>query len=109
MANRIKTGGRSKGTPNKNTVELREKFTLLLESNFEKLQKDINALEPKERIKILLDLSKFVVPTLKATDLSFDSDITISFDESKDYSNYSTDDLLLLDEIAKKYEQKRID
>jgi len=109
MANRIKTGGRTKGTPNKNTVELREKFTLLLESNFEKLQKDINALEPKDRVKTLLDVAKFVVPTLKATDLSIDSDVTISFDEAIDYSNYSTDDLILLDEIAKKYEQKRID
>ena len=109
MATGTKTGGRSKGTPNKVKNELREKFTLLLEDNFEKLQSDIDALEPKDRIKTILELSKFVVPTLKATDLSIDSDVTISFDEAIDYTKYSTEDLEALNEIAKKYEQKGID
>src|SRR3972149_5572625 len=63
MATGSKTGGRSKGTPNKNTVELREKFTLLLENNFDK---------PKDRVKTLLDVAKFVVPTLKAIEVKND-------------------------------------
>ena len=33
------------------------------------LENDIKELEPKDRIKAILDLSKFVLPTLKATDL----------------------------------------
>jgi hypothetical protein len=72
MATGIKTGGRSKGTPNKNTTELREKFTLLLENNFNKLQTDIDLLEPKDRVKTLLDVAKFVVPTLKAIEVKND-------------------------------------
>jgi hypothetical protein len=72
MATGNKTGGRSKGTPNKNTVELREKFTLLLENNFDKLQTDIDLLEPKDRVKTLLDVAKFVVPTLKAIEVKND-------------------------------------
>lgn len=74
MALRKKTGGRDKGTLNKTTAELREKFTLLIESNFNKLQTDIDLLEPKDRIKTILELTKFVIPTLKATDLTVESE-----------------------------------
>ena len=74
MALRKKTGGRDKGTLNKTTAELREKFTLLIESNFDKLQTDIDLLEPKDRIKTILELAKFVIPTLKATDLTLESE-----------------------------------
>jgi hypothetical protein len=73
MAKGIKTGGRTAGTPNKVTNELRLKFTLLLEDNIDKLQSDIDLLEPKERLKTLIEISKFVIPTLKATDLKINS------------------------------------
>jgi len=74
MATGLKTGGRTKGTPNTATKELREKFTLLLENNFDKLQEDIDLLEPKERVKTLLELSKFVIPTLRSTELKTDNE-----------------------------------
>ena len=84
-----KFGGRTKGTSNKTTTELREKFSLLIENNFDKLQQDIDLLEPKERVKTILELARFVVPTLKATELTTDSNnsfqpITITFVDSKD-------------------------
>lgn len=72
MIQRKKTGGRTKGTPNKATAELRERFTLLLESNFDTIQSDLNTLEPKDRIKTLLEISKFVIPTLKAVENSIE-------------------------------------
>lgn len=74
MALGKKTGGRDKGTLNKTTAEIREKFTLLIECNFNKLQTDIDLLEPKDRIKTILELAKFVLPTLKATDLTLESE-----------------------------------
>ena len=72
MANNIgqKFGGRNKGTPNRNTDEIRQNFQLLIENNLTTLENDIKELEPKDRIKAILDLSKFVLPTLKATELS---------------------------------------
>ena len=70
MATGIKTGGRTKGVVNKTTSELRERFTLLIDNNFDKLQTDIDLLEPKDRIRVILELAKFVVPTLKATELT---------------------------------------
>jgi hypothetical protein len=78
-----KFGGRAKGTPNKATAELRERFTSLLESNFETIQNDLNSLEPKDRIKTLLEISKFVIPTLKAVDNSIqlsNEDLKFDFD-----------------------------
>jgi hypothetical protein len=80
MTQRKKTGGRAKGTPNKTTTELRERFTSLLESNIDTIQNDLNTLEPKDRIKTLLEISKFVIPTLKAVENKIDFDEDLRFD-----------------------------
>lgn len=64
-----KYGGRKKGTPNKTTAEVRERFKGLIENNLETLQNDIEQLEPKDRVKMLMELAKFVLPTLKSTEL----------------------------------------
>jgi hypothetical protein len=70
MNKKEKTGGRTKGTPNRTTNEIRERFQKLVDDNLEQLENDIKDLEPKERIKSILELSKFVLPTLKATELT---------------------------------------
>jgi len=77
MKNRIKTGGRFAGTPNKVTSEVRDQFKQLLENNIAQMQKDIDQLKPKDRISVLLDLAKFVIPTLKATEFKQDFGHTI--------------------------------
>jgi hypothetical protein len=74
MATGIKTGGRTKGTPNRNTTEIREQFQSLINGNLEQMDKDLKALEPKDRIKAIIDLSKFVLPTLKAIDYTDSND-----------------------------------
>lgn len=92
MANNTgqKFGGRKKGTPNKTTAEIREKYQTLISESIDKLKEDIEALDPKDRIKAILELSKFVIPTLKATDLTIDGahdnfqPVTITFKEFND-------------------------
>lgn len=71
------------GKPNRNTAEIRERFKDLLENNLETIQKDLEQLEPRERIKALLDLARYVVPTLRATELKTDlnREIVINFTE----------------------------
>ena len=72
MANNTgqKFGGRTKGATNKDTAQIRANFQSLIESNLEQLEADLKQLKPFERIKVILELSKFVLPTLKATELS---------------------------------------
>ena len=70
MANGFKTGGRGKGTENKVTSDIRERFNQLDKENLETISDDIKALSPKDRINVLLQLSKFVIPQLKATEIT---------------------------------------
>lgn len=55
-----------KGIPNRATNEVRKSFQLLVENNLERLQNDLDELEPKDRIKFILDMAKFILPTLQA-------------------------------------------
>ena len=72
MATGIKTGGRTKGAVNKTTTEIREHYQKLVSDNLEQLDSDLKSLEPLQRLKMIIELSKFIVPTLKATELSLD-------------------------------------
>jgi len=73
--------GRPAGSKNKATAEVREKFKELVENNLSTFQDDLDKLEPYERLTIVMQMAKFVLPTLKATELTTDSDrvIEISF------------------------------
>ena len=70
MATGIKTGGRTKGAVNKTTTEIREHYQKLVSDNLEQLDSDLKSLEPLQRLKMVIELSKFIVPTLKATELT---------------------------------------
>ena len=71
-----KAKGRPKGSSNKATSKVRESFTSLLEDNLEQLKKDFKELEPKDRIKLFLDLSKYVIPQLKQTDVKLEGSVS---------------------------------
>jgi len=71
-----KLGGKTKGSLNKVTQEIREYFKLLVQNNLEQLQEDIATLEPKDRVKAILDIASFVTPKLKAIDLKTDANDT---------------------------------
>jgi len=77
MAKGIKTGGRKPGTPNRTTKEIREIFQNIVENNLDQIQEDIEELEPMARLRVIIELSKFVLPTLRATDVSFNDKETI--------------------------------
>jgi hypothetical protein len=65
--------GRKYGSKNKNTEDVRTAFKLLIENNLKGLEDDIKSLEPKDRIKSILELSRFILPTLKAVDIQTDT------------------------------------
>lgn len=62
--------GRPKGVKNKATQRIRDAYTKLVEDNLEQLKEDFKELEPKDRIKLYMELSKYVIPALKQTELT---------------------------------------
>lgn len=60
---------RIKGTPNRITIELREKIQAILESEFENIEQRLNELSTKDRLEITLRLMKFAIPQLKEVQL----------------------------------------
>lgn len=59
-----------KGISNKSTELLRKHFASLVENNLERLQVDLDKLKPLDRLKILIELSKLVLPQLKSIDVN---------------------------------------
>ncbi|MDB4161293.1 hypothetical protein N9772_02900 [Bacteroidia bacterium] len=79
MANNtgIKYGGRQKGTPNKATARLREAFTELLEDNIGKVQELFDKVaekNPQKALELLLKLSEFALPKLRAIEVNNESE-----------------------------------
>jgi hypothetical protein len=79
MANNtgIKYGGRKRGTPNKATARLREAFTGLLEGNMGRLQELLDKVaekNPQKALELLLKLSEFALPKLRAIEVNNESE-----------------------------------
>ncbi len=53
-----------KGVPNKSTAAVREYFQELLTDNLHQFREDIELLDPAQRIKVLLELARYVIPRL---------------------------------------------
>ena len=59
---------RPEGSKNKITQNIREKFQTLIEGQLDTLESDLKALKAIDRLRMILELSKFVIPTLKSTE-----------------------------------------
>lgn len=67
-----KMGGKVKGTPNKVTATIRDKFQQLLDGyTIEQMVQDLKAIDnPKDRMMIISNLSEFIVPKLSRSEVS---------------------------------------
>jgi len=68
----IKTGGRTKGTPNKITNAVKERLENLIDGLVSSL--DINHLNPNQRIKLLQIALQYTLPRLQATVVKNDTE-----------------------------------
>ncbi len=59
-------GGRPKGSKNKQTNEIRQFFADFISEKMVELHQAFDELEAKDKFKFIIDLSKFVIPNLKA-------------------------------------------
>jgi hypothetical protein len=62
--------GRPLGSPNKVTAEVRKAFATLIRKNLKTIEQDLATLKPKERLEVLISLARFVIPTIKAIEIS---------------------------------------
>lgn len=71
---RGRMGGRTKGTPNKVTQQMRSLLTKFCEEKFDDFVDTYERiLNPKERCEIYLKAQQFVTPRLNAVDLDLES------------------------------------
>lgn len=81
-----KTGGRTKGTPNRATAHVKSIIMSVIDKYSEQeeegglstLEKDILKLEPRDRARIIVDLMKIIMPKNISID---DAEVSITIDE----------------------------
>ena len=61
--------GRPKGIPNKTTAKLRETISAIVNREFANIDDLLNNLAPKDRAKLLVDLTKYVLPALSSVSM----------------------------------------
>lgn len=61
--------GRKKGIPNKITKDIREALHSFIEGNLSSIEATFNELEPKDKIRFMIDILPFVLPKLQSTQL----------------------------------------
>ena len=81
--------GKPKGAINKTTKEIREAITFFVSNNLEGFQSDLDALSPKDRIKVLVDLIQYITPKLKAVGYQE----VIEYPQGPDFSGFTTEEL----------------
>jgi uncharacterized protein (UPF0305 family) len=65
-------GGRQKGTPNKVTASVKDWLSHVIDKNRRQMERDIKALEPKDRLQMLEKLMQYVVPKQQAVNANVD-------------------------------------
>lgn len=74
-----KTGGRSKGTPNRVTSELKSWIQQVIDGNRSQFEKDLKGLDAKDRLLILEKLMAYVTPKMQS--VSIDAQIQAEYQE----------------------------
>jgi hypothetical protein len=74
MAHGKKTGGRTPGTPNKLTGEMREALGAVLGGEIDQLPKFLAKLEPKDRLDVVVKLLEFALPRLKGIEATIETE-----------------------------------
>ena len=63
--------GKPIGAKNKSNIELKDRTKRLLDMSLQTFENDLQALEPKDRINVMLKLLEYQIPKLKAIESQF--------------------------------------
>ena len=70
MAKGYKSGGRTKGTPNKLTKEIRSVLKDIIFYELENIEEKLVQLEPKDRIELIIKLIPYALPKVEQVNYS---------------------------------------
>lgn len=84
--------GRPKGTPNKITQDVRQWLSTVIDKNRRQMERDLKALEPKERLQMLEKLMQYVIPKQQAVSAEVDFS-TLTDDQLNTIVNQLTKDI----------------
>ena len=65
-----KTGGRQKGSGNKNLEPIRTAFREFVEHNLSKVQENFDELSDKDKLYFILNFAEYCIPKLQRTELT---------------------------------------
>lgn len=71
--------GRGKGNVNQTTRDARKMIVGIIDRNLDRVQMDLDSLEPFQRLQIIDKLLKYVVPSLTSTQLDLSKDVQDRF------------------------------
>lgn len=72
--------GRKKGVPNKINGKTKEVFQMLVEGYHDQMKKDLAELEPKDRLKILLEMAQYFLPRMSTASVEAKVENTAEID-----------------------------
>lgn len=85
--------GRVKGTPNKVTAKVKDAISTLIEDSLDGLKEDLQQLTPKDRLNVVTGLLRYVIPSLKASEVNLSTSEQIpSWVNDILNDNYKSDD-----------------
>lgn len=58
--------GRPKGTPNKVTMDVKKWIAAIIDGNREQFERDLEELEPAERVRTITNLLQYVTPKMQS-------------------------------------------
>jgi DNA phosphorothioation-dependent restriction protein DptG len=61
---------RKKGVPNRTTQQVKQMINDIINQHLETIEDDLEKLEPKERVKCIIDLMRFVLPTIRSVEVT---------------------------------------
>lgn len=93
-----KFGGRSKGTPNKETTTIRHYISAITEGGRDKFEEELNKLEGKEYVNSFIQLLDYSLPKLQRIEYTDDSDTKVKLD----FTKYTKEELAALRELIAK-------
>ena len=92
--------GRTKGSQNKTTAETKAFLTRISNKLGEKVEEDLDMMEPKDRVKIWLELQEYLIPKLSRTEITGEDGGMIEIKQTLKLENLGLDQLRELERIA---------